>query len=180
MRHVFLAPLCLLSLLALPALAAGAAAPAASKPVVAAPASPAAPAAPTPPASPVPQEAAPPPAEAEPPPEAPRPPPGGRIEDRLRAAHDGLQLTTAQAPLWDNVLKVLDENQKTIAAINSSGKPLNALGALQQNGKVAETRAAGLKRLTGAVEKLYDALSDGQKKQLDQALAMGGRRPNLP
>lgn len=184
MRHAVLVSLSLLSLVAPPALAANMAAPATSKPAVAAPTAPAVPTAPTapaaPPAAPPPQAPVAQPAETEPPLEMPRPGLGGRIEDRLRAAHDRLQLTATQGGLWENVLKTLDENQKVMNSLNNPDKPLDALASLQLNQKIAETRAAGIKRLTGAVEKLYDALSDAQKKQLDQALASSNRRPNLP
>lgn len=142
----------------------------------------AAPAAPTPAAPPAVAPVAPPAAKAAPPvatapepapepiPEPPRPMPmGQRLEDKLLAAHDRLQLTSAQQAAWAEVSKVLQDNQKTASAVFRD-KPGNAIDAVRQGIKAAETRIANLKRLGGVLEKFYAGLTESQQRTLDEAL----------
>lgn len=163
---------------ATPKTAAPAAQPAAPAPALAPPPSPvaqpgAAPAAPAAPvakiAAPAPVAAPPEPA-AEPPPEAPRPPTSGqKLEDKLQAAHDRLQLTTAQEAAWAEVSKVLQENQKAALAVFKE-KPGNAIDAVRQSIKAAETRIANLKRLGSVLEKFHGGLTEAQQRMLDEAV----------
>jgi hypothetical protein len=103
-------------------------------------------------------------------PEPPRlMPMGQRLEDKLQAAHNRLTLTTAQAALWSDVSKVLQDNQKTAAAVFKD-KPGNAVDAVRQGIKAAETRIANLKRLGSVLEKFYGSLTEVQRRALDEAV----------
>lgn len=103
-------------------------------------------------------------------PEPPRlVPVGQRLEDKLQAAHNRLTLTAAQTALWNDVSKVLQDNQKAAAAVFKD-KPGNAVDAVRQGIKAAETRITNLKRLGSALEKFYGSLTEVQRRALDEAV----------
>lgn len=107
---------------------------------------------------------------AEPAPEPPRPLPiGQKLEDKLLAAHERLHLSSAQEAVWGDVSKVLLENQKAAGAIFKD-RPGNAVDAVRQGIKAAETRISNLKRLGGVLEKFYGGLTESQQRVLDEAV----------
>ncbi|MBP7252655.1 MAG: Spy/CpxP family protein refolding chaperone [Alphaproteobacteria bacterium] len=107
---------------------------------------------------------------AEPAPEPPRPMPmGQKLEDKLQAAHERLHLSSTQEAAWGDVNKVLQENQKAAGAIFKE-RAGNAVDAVRQGIKAAETRISNLKRLGGVLEKFYASLTEAQQRVLDEAV----------
>ncbi len=102
-----------------------------------------------------------------------------RIEGRIAFLRTELKITDAQASLWDNVAAVLRENDRArrdaFAGMRAARdqKP-TVLERLERREKMAERQAASAAKLRAALEPLYAAMSDEQKKTADELLA-GGR-----
>jgi hypothetical protein len=109
-----------------------------------------------------------------------------RIEGRISFLRTELQITQAQAPLWDAVANVMRDNNRAMrdafAQRPSRDTPATALDRLERRQKFAELQAASTAKLRNAVAPLYAAMSDDQKKNADQLLGgshrgrMGHRR----
>jgi LTXXQ motif family protein len=102
-----------------------------------------------------------------------------RIEGRIAFLRTELQITDAQAPLWDAVAAVLRENDRTrrdaFARVHAArDQQPTALERLERRQKFAEQQAASTAKLRTALEPLYAAMTDEQKKNADQLL--GGSR----
>lgn len=102
-----------------------------------------------------------------------------RIEGRLAFLRTELKITEAQAPLWERVAAALRENERERREMlgqrpSRDGRP-DALDRLAQRQKMAEAAAAAAARLRTALEPLYAAMTDEQKKEADALF--GGRGP---
>ena len=97
----------------------------------------------------------------------------GHIEGRVAFLKTELKITDAQLPLWNAVADAMRASAQDI------GMP-NCMSMTQSSGTLPEKLAArekamrghleALRKLTAAVEPLYAALSDGQKKTADALL----------
>lgn len=87
----------------------------------------------------------------------------------MQAAHERLHLSSTQEAAWGDVNKVLQENQKAAGAIFKE-RAGNAVDAVRQGIKAAETRISNLKRLGGVLEKFYASLTEAQQRVLDEAV----------
>jgi hypothetical protein len=103
-----------------------------------------------------------------------------RIEGRIAYLRTELKITDAQAPLWEKVATVLRENDKArrdafTAMRGARDQKPTALERLDRRQKMAEQQAASTAKLRTALEPLYAAMTDEQKKDADQLLAGGDR-----
>jgi LTXXQ motif family protein len=109
-----------------------------------------------------------------------------RVEGRIAFLRTELQITDAQAQLWDAVANALRENDRTmresLAQRPARDASITAIERLERRQKFAELQVASTARLRNALTPLYAAMSDVQKKNADQLLAgpphgrMGHRR----
>lgn len=109
-----------------------------------------------------------------------------RIEGRIAFLCAELNITNAQAPLFDAVANVMRENERQMrAAFESRQRPQQAsvIDRLDQRQKRAEDMASATGKLKAVWAPLYAALDDGQKKTADELFAsrrgghhMGPRR----
>lgn len=98
----------------------------------------------------------------------------GHIEGRIAFLKAELKITDAEMPLWNAVADAIRGTAKDMA-----GMP-NCMSIMQSSGTLTEKLAArekamtahldALRRLKAAVEPLYAALSDDQKKTADQLM----------
>ena len=98
----------------------------------------------------------------------------GHIEGRIAFLKTELKITDAQQPLWDAVADAMRANSKDM-----TGMP-NRMSMMQSPGPLPEKLAAreqamsvqleALRSLKTAVESLYAALSEDQKKTADQLM----------
>jgi hypothetical protein len=98
----------------------------------------------------------------------------GHIEGRIAFIKTELKITDAQQPLWEAVADAMRANAK-----DTTGMP-NCMSMMQSPGTLPEKLAAcvkamstqleALRKLKTAVEPLYAALSDDQKKTADQLM----------
>jgi protein CpxP len=88
-----------------------------------------------------------------------------------------LKITPQQESQFNAVADVMRSNAQELDAQMSQGSPNpnpNAVESLKREQQLTETQAAGLKRLVPALQSLYDALSDPQKKTADKIIGGGG------
>jgi protein CpxP len=107
---------------------------------------------------------------------------GETVEQRITALHASLQIKPDQEPLWNNVAQAMRENAATmdkLVASNRTTPPQNmtAVDDLKTYQTVAQAHVDGLKNLTSAFTKLYDAMPDAQKKVADTVFSTSGREP---
>jgi hypothetical protein len=108
-----------------------------------------------------------------PPRPAPRPP-VDPVEARIKELRDKLHITDAQVPQWNEVAQTMRDNAKASQQIVEEGrkneKTMTAVDDLKLYAQLAETHAAGVKKLATAFETLYGQLSVDQKKAADAAI----------
>jgi len=88
--------------------------------------------------------------------------------------HKKLQITPAQQPQFDAVVKAMQQNAQEMDALMQQNPPdrrRNALDELRTQAQAAQTEAAGLQRLLPAFQSLYESLSEAQKREADQVFA---------
>jgi phage-related minor tail protein len=94
------------------------------------------------------------------------------IEARIRQMHDQLHVTEAQAAQWDAVAQVMRDNAKATTDLikekQQSERTMSAIEDLRAYQQIAESHAAGVKKLADAFEAFYTAMPDDQKKVADQ------------
>jgi protein CpxP len=107
---------------------------------------------------------------------------GETVEQRITELHASLKITPDEEPLWNNVAQAMRENAATmdkLVASNRTTPPQNmtAVDDLKTYERVAQAHVDGLKNLTAAFTKLYDAMPDAQKKVADTVFTTSGREP---
>jgi LTXXQ motif family protein len=100
----------------------------------------------------------------------------GHVEGRLAFLKTELKITDAQLPLWNAVADAIRANAKGMGGM-AEGMMGSAQGAtlpdkLSSREKMMTARLEALRKLKAAVDPLYAALSDEQKKTADE-LIMG-------
>ncbi|HVZ07103.1 Spy/CpxP family protein refolding chaperone [Rhodopila sp.] len=92
-------------------------------------------------------------------------------EQRIQALKTQLAITTEQTPAWDAFAQAMRDNAASTDQLfqhrASSVTTMNAVDNMRSYAEIARDYAANLDRLTAAFEKLYDGLSDTQKKTAD-------------
>ena len=105
---------------------------------------------------------------------------GETVEQRITNLHAALKITPAEETQWNNVAQAMRENAAAmdkLVAANRTTPPQNmtAVQDLQTYQQVAQAHVDGLKNLTAAFSKLYDAMPDDQKKVADEVFLTSGR-----
>jgi periplasmic protein CpxP/Spy len=102
------------------------------------------------------------------------------IEARITQLHTQLHITAAQEPAWKDVATVMRDNAKTMQVLIdrwAKTVKMTALDSLRLHGEMAEEHAKGQQKLIPAFEKLYNLMSDEQKKNADEVFTRHeGRR----
>jgi protein CpxP len=110
-------------------------------------------------------------------------PAGSEIDRQIADLKKQLKITPQQEPQFNAFAEVMRSNEQDLDKLmqqGSANRP-NAVEDLKQAQQLAETQAAGLKRLVPAFQSLYDSLSDQQKKTADQVMGGGpGGGPGGP
>jgi len=99
----------------------------------------------------------------------------GHVEGRIAFLKTELKITDAQQPLWNPVADAIRANAKDMAEVmpmmRSTMQPSSTLpDKLAAREKVMTAHLEALRKLKAAVEPLYAALSDDQKKTADQLM----------
>jgi periplasmic protein CpxP/Spy len=102
------------------------------------------------------------------------------VEARITQLHNQLHITAAQEPAWKDVAMVMRDNAKTMQVLIdrwAKTVKMSALDSLRLHGEMAEEHAKGQQKLIPAFEKLYNLMSDEQKKNADEVFTRHeGRR----
>ena len=98
----------------------------------------------------------------------------GHVEGHIAFLKTELKVTEAQQPLWDGVADAMRANAKDMTRVpncmsmmQTSGTPPEKLAARE---KAMTAHLEALRKLKTAIEPLYAALSDDQKKMADQLM----------
>jgi len=103
------------------------------------------------------------------------------LEERLAALKVGLKITSKQESLWEDLSKTALANAKAIEDLskpdpkNPTVSPTGMRGIpdeLAAREKAAKVHFENIKKLKEAIDPLYKALSDEQKRTADQRLTM--------
>jgi len=99
----------------------------------------------------------------------------GHVEGRLTFLNAELKITEAQLPLWNAVADAIRANAKGMTEMMSGGmmgasQATTLPGKLATREKMMTVHLDALHRFKAAVEPLYAALSDEQKKTADELL----------
>jgi hypothetical protein len=99
----------------------------------------------------------------------------GHVEGRIAFIKAELKITDAQQPLWDPVATAIRANVKDMAGMvpvmQSMMQPSGTLpDKLAAREKLMTAHLEALRKFKAAVEPLYRALSDDQKKAADQLM----------
>jgi hypothetical protein len=97
--------------------------------------------------------------------------PVDRVEMRIKELHSQLKITAAQEAEWGEVAGVMRENANAMQALvderAASAKTMTAVDDLHSYQKISDAHEDGLKKFIPAFEKLYDTMSEAQKKNAD-------------
>jgi LTXXQ motif family protein len=100
----------------------------------------------------------------------------GHVEGRLAFLKTELKITDAQLPLWNAVAEAIRANAKSGMGMMEEmaggmmGQGANLPDRFAAREKMMAARLDALRRLKSAVDPLYAALSDDQKKTADELL----------
>jgi hypothetical protein len=98
----------------------------------------------------------------------------GHVEGRLAFLKTELKITDAQMPLWNAVAEAIRANAKSMGAMSggmmASSQTATLPEKLALREKMMTAHLEALHRLKAAVDPLYAALSDEQKKTADELL----------
>jgi len=90
------------------------------------------------------------------------------VETRIKTLHSQLHITQAQEPAWNDVAQVMRDNAARVKEMRRQNDPsATAVDTLNAYASVIDAHADGLHRLVPAFQKLYDTMSDQQKKTAD-------------
>jgi protein CpxP len=110
---------------------------------------------------------------------------GETVEQRITELHASLKITPTEETQWNGVAQAMRENASAmdkLVATNRTTPPQNmsAVQDLHTYQQFAQAHVDGLKNLTAAFSKLYDTMSDDQKKNADQVFLTSGRGTAAP
>jgi hypothetical protein len=98
----------------------------------------------------------------------------GHVEGRLAFLKTELKITDAQLPLWNAVADAIRANAKGMSAMSEgmmgSSQTATLPEKLALREKMMTAHLEALRRLKAAIDPLYAALSDEQKKTADELL----------
>lgn len=94
-----------------------------------------------------------------------------RNDARIVKMERSLKITPDQKELWNDLTDVMKENAEKIDELTKARadktRPLNAVEDLKSYGEILDAHAEGMQKFIPAFEKLYDSMSDEQKKNAD-------------
>jgi hypothetical protein len=98
------------------------------------------------------------------------------LDARIAFLKTALQITPAQEPAFDALVKVIRDNSAERSQLHQSlhagaGAPKSTIDRLELHAKLAELHAKHLEAFVAAFKPLYDGLSDDQRKAADDLLA---------
>jgi protein CpxP len=104
---------------------------------------------------------------------------GETVEQRITNLHAALKITPEEETQWNGVAQAMRDNAAAmdkLVAANRTTPPQNmtAMEDLKTYEKFAQAHVDGLKNLTSAFSKLYDAMPPDQKKIADQVFQTSG------
>lgn len=93
------------------------------------------------------------------------------VESRITTLRSQLKITPEQEPAWNDVAQAMRDNAKAMsdlhqqqdAAIDTATAPQ----MIDTYGKTMETHAENIQKFSDVFQKLYDGMSDAQKKTAD-------------
>ena len=97
--------------------------------------------------------------------------PADDVETRIETLRSQLKITPEQEAAWNDVAQAMRDNAKAMtdlrqqqdAAIDTATAPQ----MIDTYGKTMETHAENIQKFSGVFQKLYDDMSDAQKKTAD-------------
>ena len=96
------------------------------------------------------------------------------VEGRLAFLKTELKITNAQLPVWNNFAQAVRDNAKAMGSMMrtmmGTNPPLPLPEKLAMREKMMSTHLEALRKLKTAVDPLYAALTDAQKKAADQLM----------
>jgi protein CpxP len=95
---------------------------------------------------------------------------GDDVEARIKSLHKQLHITAAQDAAWNEFAQVMRENaakMKDLRTKPANAKSMTAVDQLNSYASIVDAHADNLHKLVSAFQKLYDSMSDEQKKTAD-------------
>jgi periplasmic protein CpxP/Spy len=93
------------------------------------------------------------------------------IDQRIAQMHQRLKITPEQEPAWQAFAQVMRDNmtsiEKAYADRRASVATMSAPDNMRDFAQIEQERAAGIQKLAGAFQTLYETMSDDQKKIAD-------------
>ncbi len=99
-----------------------------------------------------------------------RSPRGDDVEARIKSLHKQLHITAAQEAVWNEFAQAMREDAASMKELRSKArndKSMTAVDQLTSYASIVDTHAAGVHKLVPAFQKVYDSMSDEQKKTAD-------------
>jgi hypothetical protein len=97
--------------------------------------------------------------------------PRENVEARIKTLHSQLRITSAQEPLWNDFAQAMREDAARMADLRKgkleNAKSMSAVDQLNAYASVVDAHADGVHKLIPPFQKLYDQMSDQQKKAAD-------------
>ena len=95
-----------------------------------------------------------------------------RVEHRIKELHSQLQITPAEEPQWNEFAQVMRANARDMdqAFMQRAQQfpTMSAVQNMQSYEQISQEHAQRVQKLVPAFQKLYDAMSDQQKRVADQ------------
>jgi len=111
-------------------------------------------------------------AAATPPAARPAPSSAAQVEQHISRLHRDLKITPAQAATWDAFTQVMRDNAQHMDGLyqkrNDSLGTMNAMDSMKSYADIAQAHVEDLQKLQPAFVKLYESMSDAQKKTADR------------
>jgi hypothetical protein len=100
------------------------------------------------------------------------------VQQQITDLHASLKITPAEEIQWNGVAQAMHENgaamDKLVANRTTQQPNLSAVQDLESDQELAQADVDGLQNLIAAFSKLYDVMSDAQKKVADQVFQTSG------
>lgn len=94
------------------------------------------------------------------------------VESRINTLRGQLKITPEQEPAWNDVAQAMRNNAKAMTDLRQQQEEaIDAATAPQMidtYGKTMETHAENIQKFSDVFQKLYDGMSDAQKKTADE------------
>jgi protein CpxP len=103
-----------------------------------------------------------------------------RVENHIKQLHAQLRITLAEQPQWDQFVQIMRENARDMdQALMQRAQQyptMNAMQNMQSYEQIVEAHVQHLQKLVPAVDNLYNAMPEQQKKLTDQVFRANAER----